>query len=169
MTAGRRAGRSRSARGASLLELLVALAVSTVVVLIAAVLLAKLARGQRRQGARSAAVGSDTDIALGLLERDARAAVGFPRRLGDYHAGRDVLLLQPAGGAVVWHAEGGLLWRVVVEADGSERRRRVLDELLAAELSTTPRGLVTVSLRRRDEPPRARSVAARNRFPAGEP
>lgn len=155
--------RRGAGRGASLLELLVALALLAVVILVSAVLVVELIRASAAEESEPT-TGGGTDIALGLIERDVRLALRVRRSARWLGSADAALVLEMSGGDQVAYAvRGDRLDRALLPAGGEEPRERVLvRDVLVAELSGPRDRLVEVVLRRAGEPVRERAVLARN-------
>ena len=156
----------RGARGLSLAEVLVALLITTIVLLGAGAFFTAVGRQASREGGRSPGVGGPTDAALGRLERDLTMATSLPRHEGRVHAdGQTLLLTLPDGTLVQWRQDGDRLVRAVMDDRRRFDEKRVLDRVLFVDLRTRSARLFEVGLRRKEEPVRRRTVLLRNLRP----
>lgn len=153
----------RRARGFSLAEAVVASLLVAVVLLASAAVFTAIGRRTDSESARLPSVGGMTDVALDRLERDLVDAERLPATFGPFERGRRVLILEmPSGGTVVWHQEGARLFRSATDDDHVLRDRAIVDRMLLVEFAERTERMLDVRLRRRQEPPRLRTVLLRN-------
>jgi prepilin-type N-terminal cleavage/methylation domain-containing protein len=159
-------GRRGATRGLTLVEMLVVLALASVVLVGSMVILTELLQQSRDQVGQAPAVGGPTDITLAFIERDVRRAVGasVPGLLGV--GGSELWLRLPDGELVAYASEAGALRRTVRPQGGEPRSRVLLDGVLVGEFALQGR-LVDTWIRARGEPLRHRSAVARNLGRAG--
>jgi len=160
--------RRPGAFGVSVVELLVALALSAVVIVVGCALFLELARDGAAQAGREPAVGGSTDVALEMLVRDVRSAAAREPARGAWRDG-GLVLRQGDGSLVAWEATGDSLVRRCGPAGQEPEARVVLDDLVVAEIDADARGVVRVRVRAPDGPLRERLVLARNFRAAGGP
>ena len=154
----------RRERDMSLIEMLVSLALTSIVLVGGALLLVQLSRWVASDMARPTAVGGMTDIALGLLERDIRNARALLPSEGDLKEGpTTLLLLLPGDLIVVYHQEEGKLLRLVADREEDFYRERVLvEDVQKVDFRANVAGMLFLTIQRRDERERTRVVLARN-------
>lgn len=157
----------RRAGGFSVAEALVASLIVTIVLIGVGSLFTALGRQAERQGGRTPSVGGMTDVALDRMERDLQRATDFPERAGRLHADPRTLLLTLTDGKVVaWRQEGSALVRSSEDERGRLRDRKILDGVTLLVMQRRAQVLFDMSVRRRGEPQRMRTVLLRN---AGAP
>jgi hypothetical protein len=145
----------------SLAEMLVVVAITGMLVLGTATVLISLTRHAGIQAGRPPRVGGRTDVALEAIERDLQLARAIPADAGGLPAG--FLLVERADGELVtWRQQGQHLLRGTVDEEHELHERTVADALLLFDAQRAGPRLVDVTLRRREEPVRRRSVLLRN-------
>jgi type II secretory pathway component PulJ len=153
----------RPSHGFSLAEALVALVLTSIVLVAAGAFFAALGRHADREAGRSPGVGGPTDAAIARLERDLTLAESLPRRAGRRHADSRTLLLELQDGSVVaWTQDGSRLMRGVQDDRHRFDDKLVLDRLRFVDLRPRSERLFEIGLSRRDEPVRRRTVLLRN-------
>ena len=150
----------------SLVELMVAVALSGIVLVGGAGLLIRLLQQASTEVGREPAAGAPVDVAVQLVERDLRQARRLPRSDGRWLAGpTTLLLLLPDQQRVVYHRDGGRLLRLTAMGEAAEYRQRLLlDHVLTAEYSRrdADAGTFDIWLRQEGGAVRHRVVLARN-------
>lgn len=151
-------------RGMSLIELLVAVALSTVVLLGATFLLIALAKACDREMGRPPAAGGAVDLALTQVERDLRVATRVVPRHGEWSSRRGTLLLElPDGALAGYHSDGERFLRLVGRVDEPDLRvRTLLEDVAVADIDRQGGSSFDVWLRVRSGELRHRIVLARN-------
>lgn len=156
--------RSRHERGLSLLEVVIASAMSFIVLLAGGGLYLMLLRHCAHEVSREPAVGGRVDVALRQVERDVERARAFPRHHLDFHADRETLLLRlPQDQVVIYRRDGNRLMRRVCEDPLDEGRERVLvEDVSVSEFRRLGTKMMEALLRKEEGDLRRVVVIARN-------
>jgi hypothetical protein len=151
-------------RGLSLVEALVALTLSIVMLVVGTALLVQMLRDAQRHAGRAPSVGGATDLALALIERDVRQAVG----VGIEDAALVVVL--ESGERVGYVRDGTELARLTRAAGAESERSHVLVRQVNVATFEQDGRVVDVWLGVGEEDLRHRTVLARNaQRPGGLP
>ena len=149
--------------GMSLAELLVAVALSAVVLLAGTALLIRLLHQASDELGRPPVIGGRDQLALRQMERDAQAAVAAPESRGHWRTEQGTILFEMADGRlIVYHREEERLLRTVIGAPHEpERVRELADGLIGADFARSGT-LFHLRLTRSGRPGRYRVVLGRN-------
>ena len=131
--------RRRPSSGMSLAEVLVAVALSAVVLLVGTALLIRLLHQASDEVGRPPVVGGNDQLALLQMERDAQRAIAAPERKGDWRTEQGTILFEMLDGTViVYHREDDRLLRTVIgDTHEPVRVRELVDELIGADFART--------------------------------
>lgn len=123
----------------SLAEMLVAVALSGVVLLTGTALLLRLLHQASDELARPPAYGGRDQLALMQMERDAQRALDAPEHGGGWRTEQGTILFKmPKGELIVYHREDDRLLRTVIgEPHEPERVRELVDGLIGADFAQT--------------------------------
>lgn len=155
--------RAPSGLGMSLAEVLVAVALSAVVLLVGTALLIRLLHQASDELGRAPVVGGRDQLALLQMERDAQRAIDAPDRNGDWRTEPGVILFEmPDRTVIVYHREDDRLLRTVIgKAHDPETVRELVDDLIGVDFVQTG-SLFHLRLTRSGGTRRHRVVLGRN-------
>jgi prepilin-type N-terminal cleavage/methylation domain-containing protein len=156
--------------GMSLPELLVAVALSSIVLIGGTLLLVSLMRQAEKEVGRPPAFGGSVDLTMSRMERDLRQATALLSSVDGVETGpRDVILLLPGNRVIAYVKDGEELLRVVVEGDEEPHSRVLLTRLVTLDLSRRGLRSFGLTIRCSDQGLRVRRILARNLGRGGVP